>query len=281
MLNALTIDVEDWYQSSYDFDAPVSKLCVSNTDRALEFLSRCGTKATFFVQGMVAKAYPEVVQSIHGEGHEVQAHGFSHRPLNKMSKRQISQELEQTKKAIEDTIGKSSTGFRAPDFSIDKDTFWIFEMLIEYGFQYDSSIFPIKTRRYGIDGFERGFSLIQTPSGTIQELPVSVYEIHKPFLKRIPVGGGGYFRLYPLWFLKYFFKGLQKQGLPFIIYCHPYEFNPDEWNQIGKPVPISVRLHQGLGRRGFPGKVYQILKSGSFGTMSEVLTHFQQTDKQN
>lgn len=77
------------------------------------------------------------------------------------------------------------------------------------------------------------------------------------------------------------FKGLQKQGLPFIIYCHPYEFNPDEWNQIAKPVPMSVRLHQGLGRRGFPGKVYQILQSGSFGTMSEVLKYVQQTDKQN
>lgn len=279
LLNCLTIDVEDWYQSSYDFNAPISKLCVSNTNKVLGFLSNCGVKATFFVQGIVARAYPEIVRNIDDEGHEIGAHGLSHRPLNKMSKTELIRELEDNTKYIEDIIGKPVIGFRAPDFSIDNDNFWIFEILIEQGFRYDSSIFPIKTKRYGIDGFDRGYSIIRTPSGTIEELPVSVYEFQIPFKKVIPVGGGGYFRLYPLWFLNHCFRVLKKNGLPFVIYCHPYEFNPSEWKQIPASIPLSIRLHQGLGRKGFPGKLEKILKEGHFDTMYKVLKTFQQKDK--
>ncbi len=274
-LHAFSIDVEDWYQSSYDFNAPISEVCIYNTRYVLDFLSLFNIKGTFFIQGMVARLYPFLVKEIHEKGHEVQSHGFSHRPINKMRPAEFKRELTETNKYIEDITGKPVTGFRAPDFSIDRDSFWAFDVMYQCGIRYDSSIFPLKTKRYGINGFEAGYSLIKTPSGTIEELPVSVLELSWPKGRKIPVGGGGYFRLLPSWFLKYCLRKLEEQKLSFVIYCHPYEFNPNEWEQILRHVSGYRRLHQGVGRKGFQRKVTQLFESGNFGTMSEVLKTFE------
>ncbi len=271
IIHAFSIDVEDWYQSSFDLNAPVSEVCVHNTRLVLDFLAQHGVKGTFFIQGMVAEAYPHLVREVHAEGHEVQSHGYSHRPVNMMRPDEFKRELEETSKRLEDITGEPVTGFRAPDFSIDGDTFWAFEVMYEAGIRYDSSVFPLRTSRYGIDGFATGYSLIKTASGDIEELPVSVLDMAWPGGGRIPVGGGGYFRLFPSWFLNYSLRKLGSQGRPFIVYCHPYEFNPGEWRQIARHVPGLRRLHQGLGRRSFRRKVSGLLKRGGFGTMSEVL----------
>ncbi len=269
--HAFSVDVEDWYQSSFDFDAPVSEVCVHNTRRVLDFLSRHDVKGTFFVQGLVARAFPRLVREIHAGGHEIQSHGYSHRPVNRMTPEEFRRELEETRKRLEDITGAPVTGFRAPDFSIDEGSFWAFEVMCEAGIRYDSSIFPIKTARYGIEGFTRGYSLIRTSSGEIEELPVSVLEMKWPVGFRVPVGGGGYFRLFPSWFLHYCLRTLSAEGKPFVIYCHPYEFNPGEWRQIMRRVPGFRRLHQGVGRRSFGKKVSGLLRRAAFGTMSEVL----------
>lgn len=279
-LHAISIDVEDWYQSSYDFDAPLSNICVQNTRLVLDLLERRGIRGTFFVQGMIARQYPNLIKEIDGKGHEIQSHGFSHRPVNRMSPNAFRQELVETNKCLEDITGKPVTGFRAPDFSIDEQSFWAFEVMHECGIRYDSSIFPLRTKRYGIRGFQRGYSIIKTPSGFIHELPVSVLDVTLLKDIRIPVGGGGYFRLFPVWFLNFSMKKLEKTGLPFIIYCHPYEFNPDEWRLIVGHISGYRRLHQGLGRRGFRSKVLKILESGSFGTMSEVLERLQNKEEE-
>lgn len=278
MLNAFSIDVEDWYQSSHDLNAPISDICLHNTRVVLDFLSRHNVRGTFFVQGMVAREFPFLIKEIHGKGHEIQSHGFSHRPVNKMSHNEFKRELMETSKYIEDITGIAVTGFRAPDFSIDAKSFWAFEVMCECGIRYDSSIFPLRTKRYGISGFERGYSLFKTPSGNIEELPVSVYELSRPNGLRIPVGGGGYFRLFPFWFLEMSRKRLEVQRLPFIIYCHPYEFNPGEWKQSMKRIPMYRRLHQGIGRHGFRGKVSRLLESGTFGTMSDVLNRLKKKE---
>lgn len=271
MINAFSIDIEDWYQSSFDFNAPISEICVHNTRHVLDFLSHYNVQGTFFIQGLVAKHYPQLVKEIYERGHEIQSHGYSHRPINGMTPTEFKRELIETSNRLEDITGKPVTGFRAPDFSIDEKSFWAFEVMYECGIRYDSSIFPLRTRRYGINGFERGYSLIKTPSGIIEELPVSILELTFPKGVRIPVGGGGYFRLFPLWFLRYCLRKLEVQGLPFIIYCHPYEFNPQEWRQIMKYVPVYRRIHQGFGRNGFEEKVAQILKLRTFRKMSDVL----------
>ena len=202
-LHAISVDVEDWYQSSHDFNAPISEICAQNSRRVLDFLENYNVKGTFFVQGMVVKQYPFLVKEIHQKGHEVQSHGFSHRPVNGMRPDEFKWELKETSKYIEDITGKPVYGFRAPDFSIDEKSSWAFEVMYECGIRYDSSIFPLKTLRYGISGFKIGYSIISTPSGNIEELPVSVLEIEWWKGMRIPVGGGGYFRLFPSWFLSY------------------------------------------------------------------------------
>lgn len=270
-LHALSIDVEDWYQSFYGSNAPISEVCVYNTRRVLDLLLYHNVRGTFFVQGMVARQFPYLIKTIHMEGHEIQSHGYSHRPVNSMTPAEFKKELTETSKLIEDITGEPVIGFRAPDFSIDRKSFWAFEVMIECGIRYDSSIFPLKTKRYGINGFEKGYSIIRTSSGIIEELPVSVFELTCLKGVRIPVGGGGYFRLFPSWFLKYCFKRLDEQGVPFIIYCHPHEFNPQGWRQILKSIPLYHRFHQGLGRNGFQGKVAQLLKLGKYVTISEVL----------
>jgi len=274
VLHAFSVDVEDWYQSSYNFDAPISELCVHNTRRVLNFLFLHDIKGTFFVQGLVAKYYPQLIKEISSYGHEIQSHGYSHRPIYSLTPKKFTWELSETNKRLEDITGRPVHGFRAPDFSIDENTFWAFDVMHECGIRFDSSIFPIKTARYGINGFQRGYSVVKTTHGLIEELPVSVLELTWPVGTRVPVGGGGYFRLFPSWFLKYCFKKIEKQNIPFVIYCHPYEFNPQEWRQMMKYVPVSRRLHQGIGRRGFEGKVAQLLKLSSFGTISEVLKKY-------
>lgn len=267
---AFSVDVEDWYQSSHDFNAPISEQCVHNTRRVLDFLAPFNVKGTFFVQGMVAQKFPSLVKEIHSRGHEIQSHGYSHRPVNRMNPDDFRQELIMTNRYIEDATGAAVYGFRAPDFSIDRNSFWAFDIMYECGISYDSSIFPMKTSRYGIQGFTTGYSNIQTGAGVIEELPVSVVELDYTGW-RIPLGGGGYFRLFPYWLLRIGMERLKSRRLPFVIYCHPYEFNPDEWKQIMKFVPLSRKLHQGLGRRGFQDKLGRLLGIAAFGTMTEVL----------
>lgn len=279
IVHAFSLDVEDWYQSSFDFNAPISEICVHNTRLVLDFLSQHNVKGTFFIQGLVARAFPHLVKEVHAKGHEVQSHGYSHRPVNNMTPGEFKEELEETRKLLEDITGEPVTGFRAPDFSIDEESFWAFEVMYECGIRYDSSVFPLKTSRYGIAGFTRGYSVIKTLSGDIEELPVSVLEMSWFNGFRVPVGGGGYFRLFPSWFLNYSLRNLASQGQPFIIYCHPYDYNPMEWQQILKRVPGYRRLHQGLGRCKFQEKVARLLEGGVFGTMSGVLKKLREEEK--
>lgn len=277
-VNALTIDLEDWYQSTFDPESEISHFCVKNTKRVLELLDKYNVKATFFVQGMVARKYPEIVKLVKEKGHEIQSHGYSHRPLNKLSPEEIKKELLETKKILEDITGKEVIGFRAPDFSIDKKRLWIFEIMAECGIKYDSSIFPVRTRRYGINNFERGYSKIITKSGVIEELPVSILKINLFKQINIPVGGGGYFRLFPYKFLSFSLDLLNKKNLPFVVYCHPYEFNHKELSML-EGVTLFLRLHQGIGRKGFAKKLSKLLQKAKFTTISKVIEIFRNNSR--
>ena len=192
---AFTIDVEDWYQSTVDFDAPIGERVLRNVSRACAALDQHGLKGTFFVQGRVAETFPRMLQELLALGHEIQSHGYSHRPLFSMDRKALTTELEYARKTVEDACGVRVTAFRAPDFSIVRRNLWALEVLAEAGFEIDSSIFPMSMGRYGIPGWEIGPHRVALPGGReILEVPVAVATLGG---MRVPVAGGGYFRLLP------------------------------------------------------------------------------------
>jgi polysaccharide deacetylase family protein (PEP-CTERM system associated) len=267
-LCAFTVDVEDWYQSTVDFDATVSERVVGNVDRVLALLDECGIKGTFFVQGLVARRFPSLVQRLVKEGHEIQSHAYSHRPLFDMDRPALQRELEYGRKSVEDAASVRVTAFRAPDFSILRRNLWALEVLAEQGFTVDSSIFPIRTRRYGIAGFKTGPQRMRFAGGTeLLEVPVSTWGNGRV---RFPVGGGGYFRLLPLPLLRWSLGSLVTKQ-PVVVYCHPYEFNSREMADYRDRVPLAFRLHQSIGRHALTRRVRELFGALPFGRLDHVL----------
>lgn len=268
-LCAFTVDVEDWYQSSVDFDAPITDRVVRNTERILEILDRRNVKGTFFVQGRVAETFPKLLQRLVADGHEIQSHGYSHRPVNKMDKKALIVELELARKTVEDACGVQVTAFRAPDFTIDSENIWALEVLIETGFTVDSSIFPMRTHRYGISGYPTDPHRVQLPSGaSILEVPVAIWASGKI---RLPVAGGGYFRLIPGIILEKFFTSMMTKQ-PVIIYCHPYEYNAHDMDEYYKmDVSKTFLFTQGLGRAYYGKKMDNLFQRLPFGRFDQVL----------
>lgn len=272
-LCALTIDVEDWYQSSVDLDAPITSRVVRNMERVRTLLDECGVKATFFVQGMVAETFPRLLQELLAEGHEIQSHGYSHRPLHQMDRGALRTELERSKKTIEDACGVRVTAFRAPDFSIHASNLWALEVLAEMGFDVDSSIFPMAMKRYGIASFGLEPARVRLPNGgEILEAPVAVWS---GLGMRAPVAGGGYFRLLPQALLETALRSVLAQRRPVFLYCHPYEFNPEELDDYRGQVSPLFRAHQGLGRRKFVGRMRHLMQVLPFGRFDEVLREWE------
>jgi polysaccharide deacetylase family protein (PEP-CTERM system associated) len=266
--NAFTVDVEDWYQSCLDYDAPITDRVVRNTDRILAVLDECGVKGTFFVQGKVAEAFPRFVASLVAEGHEVQSHGYSHRPLFSMNRSELEDELERAKKTVEDAAGTPVTAFRAQDFSILGRNLWAFDALAEAGFEVDSSIFAMKSRHYGIAGWRLEPHYLVGPGGSrILEIPVAIWSIGK---LRVPVAGGGYFRVLPRRVIEQGVRALSAAGRPAIVYCHPYEFNATELDEY-PDIPRRLRASQGLGRGSFVERIRAMLPKFAFGRLDAVL----------
>jgi polysaccharide deacetylase family protein (PEP-CTERM system associated) len=265
--SAFTVDVEDWYQSCWDFDAPISERVIRNVERILQMLADSGVRGTFFIQGRVAETFPGLVETIVGQGHEVQSHGYSHRPLFGMNHAELRDELERAKKTVEDAAGVEVTSFRAPDFSIRRNNLWALRVLSEVGFRTDSSVFPMRTRRYGVGGSPLAPHRVSVGDAEILEVPVAIWS-RAGF--RVPMAGGGYFRLIPRAAIERGIRSIVACGRPAIVYCHPYEFAPRELDDY-PDVPRRLRVSQSLGRKAFSRRVEHVLSTGSFGSMSDVL----------
>ena len=265
---AFTIDVEDWYQSCVDYDAPITERVVRNVHRVVDILDEFGVKATFFVQGRVAETFPKLVQSLVDEGHEVQSHGHTHRPLSRMNRAELQDELERARAAVEDAAGIPVTAFRAQDFSICAGNLWALDVLAEVGFAVDSSIFPIRTPRYGIAGWPLGPHEVALPSGgRILEVPVAVWK-GGPW--RVPVAGGGYFRFAPAGLLTRALRSIAV-ARPAVVYCHPYEFNATELAEYRGAASARLLFSQGLGRDSFVRRIRHLLTAMPFGRFDEAL----------
>ena len=267
--NAFTVDVEDWYQSCLDYDAPITERVVRNMDRVLSVLDEAKIKGSFFVQGRVAETFPNLVQSLVAEGHEVQSHGYSHRPLYAMSPAELKEELTRAKQTVEDAAGTLVTGFRAQDFSILEANLWALETLAEVGFELDSSIFPMRSRHYGVANWRlEPHYVVLDGSFRILEVPVAIWSAG---LMRMPVAGGGYFRLLPRQVIERGLRSIAASGRPAVVYCHPYEFNSDELADY-PGIPWQLRLSQGTGRGQFTNRIRTLLTKFSFGRLTDVLT---------
>ncbi len=266
--NALTVDVEDWVQSVFDPTAALTDWFIHNTRRVLEHLAERDVRATFFVLGLAARKAPNLVREIQAAGHEIQSHGYAHRPIHHMTPAQFREDVLQAKHILEDTIGRSVTGYRAPAFSITLGTLWALDVLAECGYEYDSSIFPVRMRRYGIRGAARFAHRIPTRDGrTLLELPVACARV---LGRTWPMGGGGYFRLLPYSFIRRGIDRINRAGQSAVIYMHPYEYNPQELRSLPVRVPAGLFVHQYLGRSGFRNKLDRLLSEFAFTTMSEV-----------
>jgi len=266
---AFTVDVEDWYQSTIDFDAPIGDRVLRNVARAVAVLDEHGLKGTFFVQGRVAETFPRLLQELLAAGHEIQSHGYSHRPLFSMDRKALRTELDYARKTVEDACGVSVTSFRAPDFSIVRRNLWALDVLAETGFEIDSSIFPMGMGRYGIAGWEIGPHRVALPGGRqILEVPVAIANVAG---MRFPVAGGGYIRLLPRPVLETALRSVLASGRPAILYCHPYEFSPEEMDEFRGQVSPAFRLTQGIGRTSFIRRVHHLLANLPFGRFDEVM----------
>lgn len=264
-VHALTIDVEDWPQSSLDYSLPVTERAVVNTRRLLSILKDHQVRGTFFVLGLIAERFPELVAEIAAGGHEIGSHGFSHRPLFTIGPDAFADELERSVHLLEQITGQKVFGFRAPDFSITDESLWALDILSAQGLHYDSSIFPARTSRYGITGTPRFTHYLRNG---LLELPLSTME----FAGRLwPAAGGGYLRLYPYQLTRRAIEQIQSHNQSAVVYMHPYELDPTELDEIQWNVPIKLRLTQGLNRRFIRGRLEQLLKDFHFAPAAEVL----------
>jgi len=231
--NALTVDVEDYFQvSAFAKNVKTSEWgnhesrVQRNTSRILDLFDRYGYKGTFFVLGWVAERYPKIVKEIQSAGHEIACHGYSHQLIYRQTPTLFKEETEKAKKILEDIAQQPVIGYRAASYSITNKSLWALAILAEAGFIYDSSIFPVRHDRYGIPGAEEKPHVLTTPTGyKLVEFPITTKDI---FGYRLPIGGGGYFRIYPYPFSRYALKSVNKKQQPFIFYLHPWELDPDQ-----------------------------------------------------
>jgi polysaccharide deacetylase family protein (PEP-CTERM system associated) len=274
----LSIDWEDFGQllgrdRSGVLTEPLPVTIDRQTDIMLEMLDESGKKATFFILGMLARHRPDLVKKIAAEGHEIGLHGQYHINMRKLDRQQTYDDINESKKLVNDIIGGPVYGYRAPYFSVDESNYYVLEVLADLGLLYDSSIFPIKLKRYGIANFNKKDALYELPNGKqIVELPLTV----APFRgKDIPIAGGGYIRAFPKFFLKRMFRKLDENEQNVMLYMHPYEFD-DRWIDCSTNYPepakyskaktFLINLRWNLFRGTIRGKLKTLLKQYEFIT---------------
>ncbi len=273
MINILSIDVEEYFHpeevcvsSGYRNCDLLESRVEQETVRVLELLDRHSVSATFFVLGWVAEKHPRVARIIAEAGHEIGCHSYAHQLVYRLTPAQFREDTERAVSAIEDACGVTPRLYRAPSYSITKDCLWALEVLVECGFVYDSSIYPIKHDRYGIPGFQRHAQVLETPSGPIQEVPIATAELAPGRL--IPTGGGAYLRLLPY---RYTAAGIrqinQVEREPACIYFHPWEIDPDQ-PRLASGFVSRLRTYRGL--RSMEDKLDRLLTDFRFASMGSV-----------
>lgn len=277
ILNALTIDVEDYFQVNAfvryvrqeEWDSFPLRVD-ENTRRILDVLDSFSIKATFFILGWVAERCPGLVKEIQTRGHEIACHGYGHELIYMIGPQRFRADVQRAKRLLEDISGVSVKGYRAPSYSITRQSLWAMDILAEEGFTYDSSIFPVMHDTYGIPDAQRFPHIYKTESGTIQEFPLSTWPLRLPGKEmRLPVAGGGYLRLFPASFLIRAIGSINRvEHKPAVLYFHPWEIDPE---QPRIKAGLKSRFRHYLNLEKTERKLHKILSELRFGTMSSVL----------
>lgn len=270
MLNALTVDLEDWYQGLTSTGRQVDRWPTyedrveKNTRRLLAILDAARVKATFFVLGYVADQFPALVREVAEAGHEIGLHSYDHRPVYRLTPDEFRADLERGREAVERAAGRPVVGYRAPMFSINRSALWALEVLSEQGFGYDSSVFPTRNMLYGYPDAPRfpyrplaGRAFVEFPLSTVSLLGINW-----------PVAGGFYLRLLPYRLLRLGLQRINRGGQPAIVYIHPWDLDP------GQPVPSPTwreRFTHYVNLDRAAGKLTAMLGDFRFGPLADLL----------
>ncbi len=274
LLNGFSVDVEEaFHASAFEEETPPESWNAQasrverNVALVLELLDRAGVKGTFFILGWVADRHPAIVRTIHGEGHEIACHGFAHRRIYTQSPETFERDVARAKGVLEDIIGERIIGYRAPSFSITPLSVWALDILATLGFEYDSSIFPVRHDRYGFPGAPRFPYRLSTSGGaSVIEVPPSSLQVAG---RNIPVAGGGYLRLYPYVLTRFSIERLNHgEGEPAFIYVHPWELDRDQ-PRLSPRVLKWWRHSVGIGR--IPDRLERLFRRFAFGRFRDVI----------
>jgi polysaccharide deacetylase family protein (PEP-CTERM system associated) len=277
LLNALTVDVEDYFQVNA-FEPYVKReswdsfplRVADNVRRLLDLLDEYQVKATFFILGWVAERLPGTVREIEARGHEIACHGYGHQLIFRIGPHAFREDVRRAKQLLEDIIGVAVQGYRAPTYSITKQSLWAFDILIEEGYRFDSSVFPVYHDTYGIPDAPRFPYTVERAGGTIREFPLSTLPLGGAGMNlQLPIAGGGYLRLLPAPLIKWGIERINNlEKKPAVLYLHPWEIDPGQ-PRIEAGWKSRFRHYNNLAKT--EAKLRYLLDGLRYGTMGEVL----------
>lgn len=271
--HGISVDLEDWFalvaRRLHGTTVAPSERVVTATHRLLDLLDACATRATFFVLGTVAEAFPALVSEVRDRGHEIGSHGYAHRRLDTIDAATFRDDLRRANVAITAACGVRPRGHRAPEFTLMRGTKWAFEVLAEEGFRYDSSVFPIRHPRYGIPDAPRGPYAVPAAGGTLIELPLATLDI---LGQRLPTAGGGYLRFFPYRPIELAVRRASEAGIPAILYVHPYEFDPEPLEMAAPSARGRAFIAaQNAFRYRAPARLSRLLRRFPFGPLGLII----------
>jgi polysaccharide deacetylase family protein (PEP-CTERM system associated) len=269
MNHAFTVDLEDWYHGipiAVGEKSRAERRLHIGTDRLLELLDGAGARATFFCLGSIATEHPTLLRRISDAGHDIGSHGLSHDLIYEMTPDRFREETRSSVRDLEDCVGKPVRSYRAAYFSITRRSLWALDILAGEGLRFDSSIFPVKNWRYGIEDYSRRPVMVETANGPLLEFPLSTRRV---LGRNIPTTGGAYFRIYPYAVTRANMRASEAERMPVVFYLHPWELDPDHpWVRFRYR---AMATHYARLRTTIP-KLTRLLRDFRFTTLQEVLT---------
>lgn len=265
-LSILSVDVEDYFQVEAFSDRvdrarwdEFPSRVENNTRTVLDLFDECGVKGTFFTLGWVAERFPGVVREIAARGHEIGCHSYWHRLIYRLSPEEFREDTLRARRAIEDAAGAPVEGYRAPNFSVMKKSWWALEILAECGFRYDSSVFPIRHDVYGYPEAPRRPFRVDTAAGPLAEFPMTTFRWLGS--ANLPIGGGGYLRIFPEFVTRTGVRKASEEGIPLIAYIHPWELDPEQPRIPGR---LTSRLRHYTNLQKTARRLRNLISRGKF-----------------